>query len=87
MQIYPNPIHDKAIINLKINETQKGNLSLYDLSGNKIFEIYQGLLKQGDVDIKWNAKGNNGIPLKSGTYFIRLESAKGNEIKKIQIVN
>ena len=87
MQIYPNPIHDKAIISLKLNETKEGNLSLYDLAGNKIYEIYQGILKQGDVDIKWNAKGNNGIPLKSGTYFIRLESAKGMEFKKIQIVN
>lgn len=66
MEILPNVISDQAIINIELEKELKGaTLELFDLSGKKISDIYQGNLAVGNAQFTLERKSvsANGIYL------------------------
>jgi hypothetical protein len=74
--IYPNPATN--MVNLDIKTTQKVNISIYNLAGQKIINVLDGFVGNESVKIETNL-------LPAGVYLIRVETAEGSASKKLVV--
>jgi len=72
-QNYPNPFNPTTNIEFSIPKEDFVTLEIFNTFGIRIKTLLMGkYLKQGLWNYTWDAKDDNGYPLASGTYFIRL---------------
>lgn len=86
LQNYPNPFNTTTVIEFHIPPFQKDilNLSLYDITGRKISNLFQGILEAGVYKYTLDAKRFN---LSTGIYFVTLHSVSCNNLIRIVLVN
>jgi len=70
IKIFPNPIEDLINIILNTDKQQEVSLELYDINGQVIKSVYNGLLSKGENLIQINT---NNIYILAGFYFIKPE--------------
>lgn len=78
LSAYPNPFNPSTSIAFAIAETGKISLTVYNLNGQQVAELYEGFLSAGNHSFNWNAAGNA-----SGIYFIRLNGEGFEDISKV----
>ncbi len=78
--IYPNPASSKTQLSVQPAKTSEIQISIYDLNGNEVRRIHNGLLS--NEQYKFFIKTEQ---LSSGSYFIRLSSAEGTATRKLLI--
>jgi len=67
LQVYPNPSNDKSELKFSLAENADVQISLYNMAGICVSEIYQGNLGQGDHSIEFRTSG-----IAAGTYLIKV---------------
>ena len=78
-QNYPNPFNPITQINYTLPKDDAINISIYNLLGQKVAILFDGMQNAGEHSIKWNAKD-----FPSGVYFARLESdGRAENIKMV----
>ncbi len=78
MQNFPNPFNPSTTIVFTVPRQDDVTLSVYDVSGRMVEELYSGNLKQGAYEV--NFAGDN---LASGVYIYRLTTSEGAFSKKM----
>ena len=78
---YPNPFN--PIMNLEIDIPEASNIiiSIFNIQGRKVDEIYNGYVPIGRHTFNWDAEY-----FSSGLYFLRLQSNFFNQTKKITLI-
>ena len=66
---YPNPFNPVVNFDVELSNETFISASVFNLSGQKVTEIYNGKLNEGMNTLSWNAIG-----FASGIYFINIES-------------
>jgi hypothetical protein len=69
----PNPFSNQTNINYELVNTSKVDLIVYDVSGNQIAVLVNGIQEKGIHSIEFNSILNNGVVVSSGTYFYDLK--------------
>jgi hypothetical protein len=82
----PNPTQNRTRINYSIPNPSEVHLKVYDLSGREVRTLVEGIQKAGSYTVEWDGKGNGGEKISSGIYFIRLDTEKFNETKKLVLL-
>ncbi|MBC8204435.1 MAG: T9SS type A sorting domain-containing protein, partial [FCB group bacterium] len=77
-QNYPNPFNPETFIKYNLKWNSDVTISVFNLLGQEVIRLVDGLQNAGYHDIKWNSKSSNGIPVSSGIYFLKLQ-AKATE--------
>ena len=66
--IYPNPFNPNVNFDLQIKSSDFVEINVYDLNGNKVFEIFSGNLNSGVHSFNWDAnKFSTGIYIINGS--------------------
>jgi hypothetical protein len=78
MMAIPNPVSDELRIDLNATQTMQAVLALYDGIGNKVENIFSGVVSEGPRSFEYRTRG-----LASGSYFIRLETESSTGVLKI----
>lgn len=78
LQNYPNPFNPKTTISYSLNFADKVTLKIYDLLGNEISTLVNGIQNAGIHYIDFDAES-----ISSGIYFYSLEAAGYKEVKKM----
>ena len=73
-QNFPNPFNPKTNIELISKKEQNGKISIYDLKGELINQIFNGRLRIGKNQFIWNGNNDMGNEVSSGIYIIKFES-------------
>ena len=68
-QNYPNPFNPKTVISFSLPKESNVSLAVYDILGNKVEDLINGKMEQGQHEIAWNASR-----FSSGIYFYTLKS-------------
>jgi len=76
---YPNPFNPQTTIPLQLAAETQIELSVFNILGQKVAQIFSGHLQAGNYFFNWNATGSYGKRLPSGVYFCRL-SIKGKPL-------
>lgn len=87
LRINPNPCYSYTNIEFYIKESDHVKLSIVNSQGQTIEVLKDEIMNAGKQTITWHAKTKTGDNLSSGNYFIKLETKKVNEIKKIIIID
>jgi hypothetical protein len=86
VSVIPNPILvgdiSSATINFMLPEAQEANLSLIDVAGKHISQIYTGVGSEGLNSVSFT---NNLNSISNGTYFIILESKGRKTATRISV--
>ena len=70
---YPNPFNPETQISFIVPKAGKGELSIFNLKGQRVRTLYHGLLNSGYHSFVWDGKNNAGDLTSSGMYFIKIE--------------
>ncbi|NQT25112.1 T9SS type A sorting domain-containing protein [candidate division KSB1 bacterium] len=77
-QNFPNPFNPETTISFTTPESDHVNLTVYDILGNEVAVLMNGILPAGYYQVPFNG---NDRP--SGIYFYRLESGNLKSVKKM----
>ena len=72
---YPNPFNPSTKIEFSIPRDAQVSLRVYDVSGRLVRTLVDGYLAGGRRTVEWDGRGDNGVTVASGTYFLRLSGA------------
>ena len=65
----------------------RDRISILDVTGKTVALLHKGKMASGKHNITWEIKSASGGKLSSGSYFVKLESATMNEVKKIIVTD
>ena len=84
IEAYPNPFNPIININLNIVDSDYLDISIFDINGKKIYEIFEGYKYFGKYQYKWDAS-----QFPSGIYYIvskKIDSSKDVVYQKICLI-
>ena len=82
-QNYPNPFNAATSIDFSLAHTARVNLSIFDISGQKVHTLVDETLGAGRHTVRWPGVGSNGQIVASGAYFYRLRTDRASETKRL----
>jgi len=84
IKAYPNPFADYAVINFYQPTEAMMDITIYNLGGQTIRNLYHKTTLQGTDSIVWDAKDNQGIMVPAGHYIAVLQC--GSLMKQAMLV-
>ena len=78
---YPNPFNPVLNVEYSLPYENYVNISIFDINGQKVFELDEGMQNAGIHNVQWEA-----VNISSGLYFLKIESGQFNKIEKIMLV-
>ncbi len=78
---YPNPFNSITVIKYSLLESEPVILSIYNLLGQKVTTLFDGIQQAGEHHITWDA---SAFP--SGVYFARLNTLKNSQNIKMVLL-
>lgn len=85
-QNYPNPFNPTTTIRYALPGTEQVRLAVYNLLGQKIKTLVDGVQTAGVHDIVWDGKDTSGKAVGSGVYFYRLETDGVVKTRKMMLI-
>jgi len=80
VEIFPNPATKTAHINFSNNSYGTANITLFDMLGRQVDQVYNGTLSGGNQSIDMNVES-----LENGLYFVKIELNNQTVTKKIVV--
>jgi hypothetical protein len=77
IQVAPSPGPQGATIRFQTRTEGRARVAIYDPSGRLIRELFDGVLRAGDHDIRWEGLDEMGNLVPKGVYFIRASAPDG----------
>jgi hypothetical protein len=71
-QNYPNPFNPSTSIVVDLPSNSLVRLTIYNVLGQEMVTLVDGLLTAGRTQVVWNGADNAGRPVASGSYYYRL---------------
>jgi hypothetical protein len=87
-QNYPNPFNPETFIGFSIREPGRSTVSVYNLRGERVRLLFDGEIRTvgEQPGLVWDATDQEGRPLASGTYVVRLQQGNRAETKRMQLI-
>ena len=82
-QNYPNPFNPQTRIRFRIPETAQVEIVIYNLLGQKVKTLSDGVRSAGVYDIIWDGTNDNGVKLASGMYLYRMKTGSFVQTRKL----
>jgi hypothetical protein len=81
LQNYPNPFNAQTTISYSLSQSGPVTLSIYNIMGQKVATMVDGVEPAGEHRVVWDAKG-----AASGVYFGRLENSNKTETVRMVLL-
>ncbi len=85
-QNFPNPFNPSTRIKITVSEPENLRIAVYNILGQQVAIIGEGLFNPGNYQFKWDGKNHNNEPCSAGVYFCRLSNGKTNQIIKMNLI-
>lgn len=82
----PNPFNPVTTIRYTLPHSGAVLLNVYDATGRRVADITSGSQSAGPHEETWDGRDTLGMPVSSGVYFVRLESAGETRVRKIVLL-
>ncbi|MEM9665101.1 MAG: FG-GAP-like repeat-containing protein [Bacteroidota bacterium] len=71
---YPNPFNPTTSIQYQLHTTTDVRLTVYDVLGNEVAVLVEGMRPAGTYEARWDGRDAAGRAVASGVYLYRLEA-------------
>ena len=85
-QNYPNPFNGRTTIRFAVATRTPVDLSIYNLNGQKVATLVEGVRKAGEYTVDWDGMDRAGNELAAGIYLYRMKLGSFREVKKILLL-
>lgn len=86
LSVYPNPVRRGATIVLGEGTLGDVTIEIFDVSGARVRQLYNGNVTGNWREIEWNGENDVGRPVASGVYFVRFISPGHRGVRKVVVV-
>ena len=83
---YPNPFNPSTTITYRVAKTTDVELKIYNVNGELVRTLVTGKQKAGKYTIQWNGVNDNGAPVASGIYFLRMKAGDFSKVQKMTLL-
>jgi len=83
---YPNPFNPSTTISFTLSRNTTVCLDIYNLKGQKIIGLVDGVFGAGVHKVVWNGIDENGRSVSSGVYLYQMRAERCVETKKMVMV-
>ncbi|NQV14205.1 CotH kinase family protein [bacterium] len=70
---FPNPFNAETTIRFNLPWNGTVSVSVFDLSGRLVSELFHGMSQKGEYEIAWNARDSSGQPVSTGIYLYQIQ--------------
>ncbi|MBL7996800.1 VCBS repeat-containing protein [bacterium] len=85
-QNYPNPFNPSTTIRYDIPAESRVTIKIYNLLGQEVKTLVNGVKGIGRYEIQWNGRNESGNTVASGVYLYRLQTNKFIQTKKMLLI-
>ncbi len=78
---YPNPFNPQTTIRFAVPQKSFVNITIFDINGKLVQNLFSGTKNPGNYAITWNAAG-----FSSGMYFIKMDTDAYSSVRKCILV-
>lgn len=87
-RVFPNPVTGPATLEFylggeALDPGLPARAGLFDLQGRRVRELFRGTLPRGLTSLSWDGRDQSGRTLRSGIYFLRLETPAGESVTRV----
>jgi hypothetical protein len=79
---YPNPFNPSTTFQFGLKQAQNVKITIYNVRGQVVKTLVNGMTPAGIHNIVWNGKDNNNRAIASGMYFYKMETNDYSKVKK-----
>lgn len=69
---FPNPFINNTVIMYGLPQKGKVEISIYNLAGQKVITLYEGIQDTGWYTVGWDGRNRKGLKIRTGVYFYRI---------------
>jgi hypothetical protein len=73
-------------LNFRLTKSEKVNITVYDLAGRPVAELYDRVGSPGLNEVIWNGKNRRGQKVVPGVYYVVVRIGKERYVKKVLVV-
>jgi len=94
-QNYPNPFsppergfagNPSTTIRFALPEAAEMNLKIYDIAGQLVQTLIDGVVEAGRHQVVWDGTNQHGVPVASGVYFYQLRAGEFKQVRKMSLL-
>ena len=85
-QNFPNPFNSRTVIRFALPTSDHVELSVYNLTGQKVATLVEGIREAGAYTVQWDGRDEGGRELASGVYLYRLWTESQVETHKLLLL-
>ena len=85
-QNYPNPFNPTTTIRYDLMNDSALRITVYDVQGKLINELYDGFQSAGRNSIIWDATNGVGETVSSGVYLYKIQAGDSYQVKRMMFL-
>ncbi|MDZ7269065.1 MAG: lamin tail domain-containing protein [candidate division KSB1 bacterium] len=85
-QNYPNPFNPETAIRYQLPQPGRVSLAIYNLLGQKVKTLVDGIAPAGSHLTKWDGTNDRGQVVPGGVYFYRLRTGSFEKVNKMLLL-
>ncbi|MFH0921959.1 MAG: T9SS type A sorting domain-containing protein [Fibrobacterota bacterium] len=85
-RIHPNPFNPSTAIHFTLSRKETIALTIYDLAGRKVRELFKGTHEMGPHSEVWNGRDDRDKPVAGGVFVVRLSTRGQQTMKKVLLL-
>ena len=70
VNLYPNPFNPILTIQYNLDFEQNVSIEIYNILGQEISVLLDGIQTPGYLDLKWNGTNHSGLQVSTGIYLL-----------------
>ena len=83
---YPNPFNPNTKLKYDLPKESFVNITIYDLLGNEVNRLINGIQSSGEKTVQWDATNSNGYSVSAGVYLYRIQVGNYHKTKKMVLL-
>jgi len=83
---YPNPFNPETMIGYTLAEAGMVRIEIFNINGQRIVTLINGVKEAGDHEILWDGKDDAGRRVTSGVYFYRMVARDYSQVAKMLLL-
>jgi DNA-binding transcriptional MerR regulator len=80
---FPNPFNPETSIQFELKSARQIRLDIFDIQGKQVKSLVNEYRQAGTYTVRWDGHDENGIPVPSGVYFLRMNAGDESVSRKI----
>jgi len=83
---YPNPFNAETRIDFAMSTQGTVDIVIFNVLGQTVKNLVHGSFPAGEQSVVWDGTNDQGVPVASGTYFVRMKTGDFEQQRKMTLL-